>query len=689
MSSGRIQHSILGAILFLSCANVYCLPNDLLINEEWGINNVPRTSSNTPSSVSPSNYSTIGTCSVKPDISNGTYSCSSYTSTGTTDIDINGPEGWAAYSPSPTLTNPGEATGVDANHDGIDDGCQDGIDGDHNGYVDDCHGINTMVDRVNPDGTLNPAAGDPIDDSVGHGTNMAGVMAAIANNESSSYHGGVAGVTGIEPHIKIATCKSGDFESDVFPLIPGVSIPVASESAIRQCLMYFHNLKQAGVNIAVINASGGMSKFMNLYNVMSALVADKYLLNTPEMYTLADMIESDDIVVVGAAGNNGWDIDQKTDERAYFPAAFPNENIIGVGAIDNHGNIPSWSSYGRWTVDVLAPGASILSTNPEYPLVDQQYSDFVVSDGTSQATAYVTGIVAMIRANAATANLDAKAVRRLVMTSVKPLPNTAGRTVTGGLVRLADSNGRGALTCHDSILRRRQLPKADSMIALPTETVDIEVQNFNCASPGSETSLTVSVAETGQTITLMDDGTGTDKIAGDGVYSGSWVVPYGHFEYHLDTGPDSVTGTDDILTIKAGLVVDNSDSNISAVGGFWLSIYRPGFYGPNYQYATVSDTVKTFTWSPTVNSAGYYHAYARWPQGPNFATNATYQVYHQAENDSTTQVTDVPMNQTTNGNQWMDLGRYWFDAGTQAIELTNVNADGTVVADAIQLVPEP
>jgi len=96
-----------------------------------------------------------------------------------------------------------------------------------------------------------------------------------------------------------------------------------------------------------------------------------------------------------------------------------------------------------------------------------------------------------------------------------------------------------------------------------------------------------------------------------------------------------------------------------------------------------------FTWSPTVNSAGYYHAYARWPQGPNFATNATFRVHHQSPTDGNDITTEVQMDQTQNGAQWMDLGVYWFAAGTRAIELTNVNASSTVVADAVQLVPEP
>ena len=104
---------------------------------------------------------------------------------GTADADIDAPEAWDLSTGSRSIVVGVIDTGVDYNHPDLaaniwtnpDEIPGDGIDNDHDGFVDDVHGY----DFVNNDG-------DPMDDH-GHGTHVAGTIAAAGNNGK--------GVTGV------------------------------------------------------------------------------------------------------------------------------------------------------------------------------------------------------------------------------------------------------------------------------------------------------------------------------------------------------------------------------------------------------------------------------------------------------------------------------------------------------------
>jgi type VII secretion-associated serine protease mycosin len=87
------------------------------------------------------------------------------------------------------------------------------------------------------------------------------------------------------------------------------------------------------------------------------------------------------VVVVASAGNGGKDGD-----RASYPAAYP--GVIAVTAVDRYGNRAAFSTK-HWYATVAAPGVDVVIADP-----DRHYYE---GWGTSTASAYVAGTVALIR----------------------------------------------------------------------------------------------------------------------------------------------------------------------------------------------------------------------------------------------------------------------------------------------------
>jgi len=200
--------------------------------------------------------------------------------------------------------------------------------------------LDTGIDTVHPD--LIPNIQDGVSfvsytsgyqDDNGHGTHVAGIVAAADNS---------FGVIGVGPKIHLYAVKVLDRKGNGYTsnIIKG----------LEWCLSN---------NIQVVNMSLGSSAYSQ------ALADAVKKLNTAG------------IVQVAAAGNSGGSV--------IYPAAL--DEVIAVGAIDNNNSLAWFSCYGP-EIDLVAPGVGIYST--------YKGKTYSTMSGTSMAAPHVTGAAALI-----------------------------------------------------------------------------------------------------------------------------------------------------------------------------------------------------------------------------------------------------------------------------------------------------
>ncbi|MGF1527559.1 MAG: PKD domain-containing protein, partial [Candidatus Competibacterales bacterium] len=160
---------------------------------------------------------------------------------------------------------------------------------------------------------------------------------------------------------------------------------------------------------------------------------------------------------------------------------------------------------------------------------------------------------------------------------------------------------------------------------------------------------------------------------GVGSYTATLVVNDGL----VDSVADSVT-----ITVNPIIILDNSDPAFAVTGTWAVSNQRPGFIGADYREHGADASGDTATWALASVPAGRYTLYARWPSwqgGDSRSSVAPYRVEHLAG------TTEVILNQREGQEFWQPLGVFDLDAASQVV-LTAV-PDGTLIADALQLVP--
>jgi subtilisin family serine protease len=374
---------------------------------------------------------------------------------------------------------------------------ENGVDNDGNGRIDDLIGW----DFVNNDN-------DPFDDN-GHGTHVSGTIGAMGNN-------GV-GVAGVNWQVQIAALK--------FLSASGSGATSGAVSAINYAV---------GENIRISNNSwsgGGFST--SLFNAIQ---------NS----------QSIGHVFVAAAGN----ANNNNDFAPSYPASFNLANIISVAATDRNDNRASFSNYGASTVDLGAPGVSILSTTP-----NGSYSTF---NGTSMAAPHVAGVAALVLSQNPT--LTYSEVISQILNNVDPLTSLNGITATGGRLNAFQALGDGT-------------PPPDSS----GPHITAAVPNASGANPVSSVRVTFNEAINPDSF-LPEDVSLTGPGGGSIAITGVTPVGTGNTQFDVTFATQSAVGT---YTVVIG-------PDIADTAGNPMNQDQDGFNGePADQFAgtfTISST---------------------------------------------------------------------------------------------------
>jgi len=205
-----------------------------------------------------------------------------------------------------------------------------GLDDDQNGYVDDVHGVNIL------------APGSPPDDGYGHGTAVAGLIAA-SDSEAT-------GVTGAAPGARLMIVRVlGDSgEGNTEQLAAGIAYAVRNGASVINC----------------------------------SLNSD---FDSPAVDTAIESAADAGIPVVAAAGNDGLNLD----ENQTYPASTDSQAVVSVAATQAPGQLAGFSDYGPSSVDLAAPGVDLVTTYTS--------DSFTTLSGTSASAPLVAAAFAAAR----------------------------------------------------------------------------------------------------------------------------------------------------------------------------------------------------------------------------------------------------------------------------------------------------
>ncbi|MBX2822107.1 MAG: S8 family serine peptidase [Rhodothermaceae bacterium] len=321
-----------------------------------------------------------------------------------------------------------------------------GVDDDNNGLIDDVNGWNFSSASSASQGDNDPTGDrDATPANALHGTETAGIVAALTNNSS-----GIAGVT---------------WNAKVLPV--NISCPDADRSL---CFSYSGLVYSLLMDVDIVSASFGSDRPSSLIR------------------SIVESLYENGSLVVASAGNNGTN----NDLFPQYPANY--DNVLSVGWTGkNFDVINSGSNFGI-SVDVFAPGSNIDATG-----FNNQYTSN--ASGTSFSAPLAAGLAALVKTQNPEWNIDQ--VREQVRVTADDIStrNTS--------IKFRDKLGKGRVNAQRAVteaspavrIRSAQLRDVNGSSRIgPGEGATLEVELINHLEPIS--SFDVSLESSSPFVTI-------------------------------------------------------------------------------------------------------------------------------------------------------------------------------------------
>ncbi|OHB72455.1 MAG: hypothetical protein A2W23_08840 [Planctomycetes bacterium RBG_16_43_13] len=261
------------------------------------------------------------------------------------------------------------------------------LDDEGDGYADNYFGVNILTGN-----------GNPIDDN-GHGSSIAGIIAAECNN--------IIGICGVSRKATILPIKVLDAWGD------------GSASDFIAAVDYLINFKKRTGKPVIINASLGGYGYSQAERDVLALAGQE------------------GILVIAAAGNDHLD----NDFTPLYPASYDLPNMISVASVKDTGQLSYFSSWGKSTVDVAAPGEQVYTT--------RNGGGYHAVSGTSFSAPFVAGIAAVMQSVNPSAGLK---VKDYILGGAIPQATLTDVLVTGGMVNLSGTADQSAQDLQEVVI---------------------------------------------------------------------------------------------------------------------------------------------------------------------------------------------------------------------------------------------